>query len=178
MLDDHIRTATEADLAGMLALWRALENVQGSYRLFPRVPDAEARIEGLFREAMTDPESALFVAEGPDGLLGMSVARVTGQGHHSMSDARVVELSRVVVDAGARGRGIGRALVRAAARFGAAHGATFLTAKLFSGNVDGRQFWDRLGFVARYEERIMPIEQLGDTDILHVGEILGAEEAE
>lgn len=172
MVEPHIREATEADLERMLVLWRALEDVQGSYRLFPRVPDAEARIAGLLREAIAEPESAVFVAEDPDGLLGMAVARVTGQGHHSMSDARVVELSRVVVDEAARGRGVGRALVRAAARFGADHGATFVTAKLFTGNVNGRVFWERMGFVARYEERILPIEALTGTDILD------AEEAE
>jgi len=28
---------------------------------------------------------------------------------------------------------------------------------LFTGNVDGRAFWERMGFVARYEERIKPV---------------------
>jgi GNAT superfamily N-acetyltransferase len=90
-------------------------------------------------------------------MLGMAIARVTEQGHHSMSDARVVELSRVVVRADARGRGLGKQLIDAGTAFGKERGAAFVTAKLFTGNVDGRAFWERMGFVARYEERIKPV---------------------
>lgn len=151
------RVATEADLDAMLSLWRELESIQGGHRLFPMVPDAEARIAGLFREAISDPDSAAFVIDGSDGLLGMAIARVTEQGHHSMSDARVVELSRVVVRAAARGRGLGKELIEAARAFGTEHGASFISAKLFTGNVEGRAFWERMGFVARYEERIKPV---------------------
>ena len=74
-----------------------------------------------------------------------------------MSDARVVELSRVVVKEEARGRGLGRNLLDAAAAFARERGATYLTAKLFAGNTAGRAFWERMGFVPRYEERIKPV---------------------
>ena len=121
------------------------------------VPDSEQRITGLMREAIADGDSAVFVIDGPDGLLGMAIARLTEQGHHSMSDARVVELSRVVVRADARGGGLGGRLVAAAQDFAKAHGAAYLTAKLFTGNAEGRAFWERIGFVARYEERIKPV---------------------
>jgi len=157
MSQPPVREATEADLDAMLALWRELERIQGGYRLFPMVDDAEQRIAGLFREAIADPESAAFVIDGPDGMLGMAIARIAEQGHHSMSDARVVELSRVVVRADARGRGLGKELIDVATAFGKEHGAAFITAKLFTGNTDGRAFWERMGFVARYEERIKPV---------------------
>ncbi len=149
-----IREATEADLDAMLSLWRELERIQGAHRLFPMVADAEQRIAALFREAIADPDSVAFVIDGPDGMLGMAIARTTEQGHHSMSNARVVELSRVVVREDARGRGLGKELIEAARAFGREHGAAFLTAKLFTGNAEGRAFWDRMGFVPRYEERI------------------------
>jgi GNAT superfamily N-acetyltransferase len=157
MPDALIREATEADLDAMLDLWRALEDIQGDYRLFPRVRDAEQRITWLMREAIAAGDSAVFVIDGPDGLLGMAVARVTEQGHHSMSDARAVELSRVVVRADARGAGLGARLIAAAQDFAKVHGAAYLTAKLFTGNTEGRAFWERMGFVARYEERIKPV---------------------
>lgn len=157
MIDAPIREATEADLDQLLELWRALEQIQGSHRLFPMADDPEGRIAGLLREAIDDADSAVFVVDGPGGLLAMAVARVTEQGHHSMSNARVVELSRVVVHQSERGRGLGKALIEHAARFGTERGATFLTAKLFTGNAEGRAFWERMGFIARYEERIKPI---------------------
>jgi len=152
-----VREATEADLDEMLSLWRALEQIQGAHRLFPMVDDPETRIAGLFREAIQDPDSAALVIEGPEGLLGMAIARVTEQGHHSMSNARVLELSRVVVRADARGKGLGTKLIEAAAAFGKEQGAAFLTAKLFTGNEEGRAFWERVGFIPRYEERIKPV---------------------
>jgi len=152
-----VRKATAADLDDMLSLWRALELIQGAHRLFPMVDDAESRIAGLFLEAIAAPDSSALVIEGPDGLLGMAVARLSEQGHHSMSNARVVELSRVVVAEEARGRGLGTLLIEAATSFGREHGATFLTAKLFTGNAEGRAFWERMGFVSRYEERIKPV---------------------
>jgi len=152
-----VREATEADLDEMLSLWRALEQIQGAHRLFPMVDDPETRIAGLFREAIHDPDSAALVIAGPEGLLGMVIARVSEQGHHSMSDARVVELSRVVVKADARGLGLGKTLIEAATTFAQGRGAAFLTAKLFTGNEEGRAFWERMGFVPRYEERIKPV---------------------
>jgi GNAT superfamily N-acetyltransferase len=157
MKEPAVREATEADLEAMLVLWRALEQIQGAHRLFPMVDDPETRITALFREAITDPDSAALVIEGPDGLLGMAIVRVTEQGHHSMSNARVVELSRVVVKESARGQGLGTKLIEAATTFAQTSGAAFLTAKLFSGNTEGRAFWERLGFVPRYEERIKPV---------------------
>jgi GNAT superfamily N-acetyltransferase len=157
MRQPFIRGATEADLDEMLSLWRALEKIQGGHRLFPMVDDPETRITDLFHEAIADPDSAALVIEGRDGLLGMAIVRVAEQGHHSMSSARVAELSRVVVAEEARGRGLGKMLIEAATAFGRERGATFLTAKLFTGNTAGRVFWERLGFVPRYEERIKPV---------------------
>ena len=152
-----VREGTAADLDEMLSLWRALEQIQGEHRLFPMVDDPESRIAGLFREAIAEPDSAALVIEGQDGLLGMAIVRLAEQGHHSMSNARVVEVSRVVVKEKARGRGLGRSLMDAAAVFAKARGATYLTAKLFTGNTEGRAFWERMGFVPRYEERIKPV---------------------
>jgi GNAT superfamily N-acetyltransferase len=157
MREPVIREGTEADLDAMLEMWRALEQIQGAHRLFPMVDDPETRIDALFRQAIADPDSAAIVIEGSDGLLGMAIVRLTEQGHHSMSKARVVELSRVVVVERARGRGLGRNLIDAAASFAKERGAIFLTAKLFTGNAEGRAFWERLGFVPRYEERIKPV---------------------
>jgi len=168
----HVRAASTSDLDEMLALWRALEAVQGLHRIFPMVGDPEGKIRALLLDAIDHPESRVFVVDGTSGLLGMAVARIEEQGPRSMSSARIVELSRVVVVPAARGSGIGRALIEAAASFGAEHGASYLTAKLFSGNATGRGFWERMGFVPRYEERVRPIGASGAADIL------GSEEAD
>jgi GNAT superfamily N-acetyltransferase len=63
----------------------------------------------------------------------------------------------VVIKADARGEGLGAKLIEVATTFAQARGAAFLTAKLFTGNEEGRAFWERMGFVPRYEERIKPV---------------------
>jgi len=166
MSEPVVREATEADLDEMLALWRALEAAQSSFRIFPRRPEAEKRISLLLREAIEDPDSRALVVEGERGLLGMAIAHITEQARDSMSEATVVELSRVVVLPEARGTGVGRALVQAAEEFGRARGAIYLSAKTFTGNVAGRGFWDRLGFVPRFEQRVRPIGASRPADIL------------
>jgi GNAT superfamily N-acetyltransferase len=165
-----VRVATERDIAGMLELWRELESVQAPFRIFPMVDDAEAMITRLLREAIDDPDARAFVIDGESRPIGMAVARMDEQGPRSMSSARIVELSRVVVSASERGRGLGRALIAAAAAFGRERGAAYMTAKLFSGNSAGRAFWEGLGFVSRYEERVLRIEASEAADILGLEE--------
>jgi GNAT superfamily N-acetyltransferase len=172
MVKPVVRVAAERDLDQMLSLWLTLEAAQRSFRVLPTRPEAEKRITLLMREAIEDPDSRALVVEGAGGLLGMAIAHIAEQARDSMSESTVVELSRVVVLPEARGTGVGRALIEAAEEFGRARGAAYLTAKTFTGNVAGRGFWDRLGFIPRYEQRVRPIEASGAADIL------GPEEAD
>ncbi len=63
-----------------------------------------------------------------------------------LADARVVEIGRVVVVPGARGLGVGRALVAAAQEFARERGVTDLSARIFAGNDESFAFWRALGF--------------------------------
>jgi hypothetical protein len=62
------------------------------------------------------------------------------------SDERALEISGVVVRAGHRGRGVGRALVREAARFASTHAVRWVTLKTFAPNEESMAFWEGLGF--------------------------------
>lgn len=150
-----IRSAGTGDLDALLALWRALEDAQSAFRVFPMIENPEHRVIETFRAAITDVDARVLVAEDDGSIVGMAIA--TYGGHHGLSDASLVELSRVVVAPDRRSRRIGTALVDAAASFGRERGAMFLVAKSFSGNEAARRFWERLGFTPRYEERVRPI---------------------
>jgi GNAT superfamily N-acetyltransferase len=65
------------------------------------------------------------------------------------SDERAFELSGVVVRAGYRGRGVGRELVREAARFAASVGVDWIELKTFAPNQGAMEFWESLGFTPR-----------------------------
>jgi len=152
-----IREAKHDDLPQLLALWRSLEDAQRDHRVFPTRPDAEQRVALMMREAIDDPNAAVLVIDDESGLVGMAIAEVTPSGAHSLADAVMCELSRVVIAPARRGAGFGSMLVAAAEEFGRARGANWLSARLFSGNEAGRAFWSSRGFVPRYEQRVRPI---------------------
>lgn len=141
----------------MLGLWRALEEVQSRFRVVPMVDDAERIIETILRDAMASDDARVYVAEETGRLLGMAVAELDEPHRTGLSRIRGVELSRVVVAADARGRGIGRLLAGAAAGFARERGATHLIAKTFAGNEDARAFWRRAGFTPRVETLVRPV---------------------
>lgn len=154
----QIREAAQHDLPQMLSLWRTLEDAQRAHRVFPTRADAEDRVAEMFGASMEDPEARVIVIEDGTGrLVAMALAEVRGTGPHSLADAVCVELSRVVVAPDRRGSGLGAMLVAAAEEFGRAHGADWLSARLFTGNEAGRAFWAGQGFVPRYEQRVRAI---------------------
>jgi ribosomal protein S18 acetylase RimI-like enzyme len=53
------------------------------------------------------------------------------------------------VRAGYRGRGVGRELVREAARFAERVGVDYIELKTFAPNQGAMEFWERLGFTPR-----------------------------
>jgi [ribosomal protein S18]-alanine N-acetyltransferase len=78
-----------------------------------------------------------FVAESGRGFDGFVLARWTGG---------EMEILNLAVDPAARGKGIGRALIRAAAAEGAARGAAKVFLEVRESNSSARAFYTRLGF--------------------------------
>jgi GNAT superfamily N-acetyltransferase len=159
-----IRRASIDDLPQMLELWRALEEAQREFRVLPTRADAEERVSGMLREAIADENAAVFVVDDDGQLVGMAIAEVSPTGAHSLADAMLCELSRVVIAPERRGEGLGTGLLEAAEEFGRARGAAWLSARIFTGNEAGRAFWARHGFVPRYEQRVRMISAPEDAD--------------
>src|SRR5207253_7687497 len=102
------------------------------------VPDME-RLERL----LADPDVTLLVARDGDEIVGTTTVIV-----YTTPFWIKARLDEVVVDAGARGRGVGEALVRAALDVGRERGAQ--VAELQSGRGERRsaahRLYERLGF--------------------------------
>lgn len=156
MSDVRVRAGVAADLPALRDLWRQLEAVQGPARTLPPVPDAEERALASFAAAVDDPDARLLVAERDGRVVGMALARLDRPS--KMSDEQVVDLGRVVVREGERGRGVGEALVDAAEEFARARGVRFLSAKIFAANAGAVAFWERLGFGLSFELRMRRID--------------------
>ena len=156
MADFTIRDATTGDIPVLLALWRRLEDDQGSARIFPIRPDAPDVVVSDFKETIESEDGRLIVAEDETGIIAMATVWFW-ESKRSLDPMPIVDFSRVVVHPDHRSRGIGMALIDEAEGFGRTRGARYLQAHFFSANDDGRRFWDRRGFVPRYEARVRPI---------------------
>jgi len=96
---------------------------------------------------METPNTVVLVAEGGGEVVGMAYGETTVPSR--FSDDRALELSGVVVRVGDRGKGVGRALVEAAARFATERQIPWVTLKTFAPNQGAMAFWEGLGFTPR-----------------------------
>lgn len=102
---------------------------------------------------------ALIALDGADALQGAVMfspvaSTAIGTTGTFVSDLWVAET--------ARGTGLGRQLLGAAAGFSADHwGAAYLKLSVYHGSVQSRQFYDRLGFTPRDSETTMFLDLSG-----------------
>ena len=152
-----VRPATLDDMDDLLALWRDLEDAQGSFRLFPPVAEAAQRIEASFRDAVASADAdVLLVLDDAGRPAGMALVHLE---HPSrMSSEQAVELSRVVVRPDRRGSGIGSVLVDAAGEWARARGVRSMVAAVFVGNEASRGFWRAAGFLPWVERMVRPVD--------------------
>jgi ribosomal-protein-alanine N-acetyltransferase len=119
-----MRAAGHGDLAGLAAMER---------ELFGAGAWSEASLRGTLEAA----DSGLWVAEGPDGLLGYVVLRRA---------ADEAELLRVGVRPRARRAGLASALLELGLGWAAGAGATRIFLEVSSRNTDALAFYLQRGF--------------------------------
>lgn len=154
----ELRTATEADLSALLDLYGELDSTQTALlRRGRNVPDGRdaATTRAGFTAALADPARRLVVAEGGGGLVGFVLLGVVPSS--SLVAEPAVRADPIVVARRARRRGVGRALLAAAADFGTEQGATVLNVALRPGDRDGNRYFARLGFVPVEVRRVAPV---------------------
>jgi ribosomal protein S18 acetylase RimI-like enzyme len=89
------------------------------------------------------PESQVIVAEHDGALLGFIAVHAMARFEH---DDRIVRILALVVDAGARERGVGRALMAEAERFGRELGAAFVELTAGHHRPEARHLYESLGY--------------------------------
>ncbi len=142
-----VRLATPEDVPALVALFQELDRLQSDWRVFTPRPGFYDEVGAKYRQAMNNENAVVLVAEDDDEVVGMAYGEVRIPSR--FSDERALELSGVVVRAGYRGRGVGRALVREAARFAADGGVDWIELKTFAPNQGAMTFWEDLGFTPR-----------------------------
>jgi GNAT superfamily N-acetyltransferase len=129
----EVRHATAADVPELARLQTALG-----------YPAEEAVLAERLAAFAAAGEMAL-VADGGERLLGALTIHATPVLHRA---GPVGRLTALVVDDGARGRGVGRALVTAAEAMLAARGCVLLEVTSNRRRTDAHAFYERLGFAA------------------------------
>ena len=128
-----VRAATEADAAGIVAIWNGV--IEGTFATFNSVPKTVDEVAATIRTA------PVFVAGGA-GVEGFATY---GQFRGGAGYARTMEHTVHVAEA-ARGRGHGRALMAAVEGHAAARGAGVMIAGISGANPGGLLFHERLGY--------------------------------
>ncbi len=108
---------------------------------YPAGPsDIEARLTRF-----TPPDGAVIVAEHEGAILGFVACHALPRFEHGDVILRILAL---VVDAGARERGVGRQLIADAERIGASLGAAFVELTAGHHRPDARHLYESLGYDA------------------------------
>ena len=154
-----MRQGTPEDVPALVALFQELDRMQRDWRVFTPRPGFYDEVGEKYREALEQKgDAVLLVAEAEGEIVGMAYGEVHVPSR--FSDERALEISGVVVHAGYRGKGVGRALVREAARFATEHGITWVELKTFAPNQGSMAFWESLGFTPRVVQLTSSTEAL------------------
>jgi ribosomal protein S18 acetylase RimI-like enzyme len=121
--------------------------MQSDWRVFTPRPGFYDEVGSKYREAMSTENALVLVAEDDGEVVGMAYGEVRVPSR--FSDERAMEMSGVVVRAGYRGRGVGRALIKEAARFAGENDVEWIELKTFAPNQGAMAFWEGLGFTPR-----------------------------
>jgi GNAT superfamily N-acetyltransferase len=152
-----VRDACPDDLPALLAMWRELRDIGG--RLERAVPAAteDGALDRLLR-ITSDPDSRALVATVADRVVGMAVLTCTP--YAPLFDQKAVHVHYLHVRDGARRRGVGKALLAAAATFAEEVGAEHLMTSVLPQLRDSNRFYARLGFSPVVVRRSVPVSVL------------------
>ena len=151
------RPATVADVPLLVGLWGELRHVgaRAERAVNPlSVPDVSARLA----EAIVSDDCRVVVALADDQIAGMAVLRDVRP--DPLSEHRVAQVSHVVVAAGKRRRGVGHALLAAAADFAEERQIEHVAAGVYPSLRDVSRFYARLGFAPVMVHRVAPVAVL------------------
>lgn len=156
----RVRRATPEDVPTLVALFQELDRLQSDWRVFTPRPGFYDQVGEKYRDALSQPDALLVVAEDDDEVVGMAFGEMSQPSR--FSDERALEISGVVVRAGYRGRGVGRELVREAARFARDAGIDWIEINTFAPNRGAMTFWEELGFTPRVVQMTADVDEVSE----------------
>ena len=153
-----VREAQPDDAEGLIAVWADLVAVAGRRGVLsaqvPSVPAVRRRVA----ELDDDPRRRVLVAVNGGDVVGAAV--LSREPLSPLHDEPAVRMSYLHVLPGHRRRGIGHALLSAAASWAADSGAEHLAVDVHPQARDANRFLARLGFGQLLVQRVAPVASL------------------
>ena len=152
-----VRDACPDDLPAVLEMWRELRDIGG--RLERATPPAseDGALDRLLAITM-DPDSRALIAAIGDEVAGMAV--LTCAQYAPLFDQLAVHVHYLHVRESNRRRGVGKALLAAAASFAEEVGAEHLMTSVLPQLRETNRFYARLGFSPVVIRRSVPVSVL------------------
>lgn len=150
----RVRSARADDVPALVGLWLELRE-QGPRRGRTTSPDAAADAGARYHAALGDHGCRLVVATVGDDVVGMALlARSTS---NTVMELPAVDMSHVCVSGRYRRRGVGKALVAAAATYAEEIGVEQVVVSVFPHHREANRFYARLGFAPHVIRRVAPV---------------------
>jgi GNAT superfamily N-acetyltransferase len=151
------RVAVPDDLPILVALWDELRQVGGRAERAVN-PLTAVDVRDRLLEVLNDPMCRVVLACVDDRPVGMAVLQVTRP--DPLSDAQLIKVVHIVVSRTERHRGVGHALISAAADFATERHVDHVSVGVYPSLRDANRFYARLGFAPVAVRRIAPVSVL------------------
>jgi N-acetylglutamate synthase-like GNAT family acetyltransferase len=151
------RVATVDDVPILLELWDELRQVGGRGERANN-PVSAVEVRDRLGQVIENPSYRIVIAflEGtPAGMIVLQAARPD-----PFTDARVVNVAHLVVANNTRHKGVGRALLAAAADFASERRLEQVSVSVYPSLRDASRFFARLGFAPAAMRRVAPVSVL------------------
>jgi GNAT superfamily N-acetyltransferase len=152
-----VRAAGESDLADLVLLWAELKRCGALTARLAALTD-DRRIEERVRRLLSRPSSRVLIASMNSEPVGMAMLTTVPLG--ALNEAPCVQVEYTVVAEPFRRRGVGRALMGAAACYAEDIGAEQVTVSVSPMSREANRFYAQLGLTPLSVRRVAPASAL------------------
>jgi len=152
-----VRAAGASDVADLVVLWGELKRCGALNGRHTAVPD-DRTIEERVRRLLRRPSGRILLAFLGDDPVGMAMLTTVPLG--ALNEAACVQVEYTVVAEGFRRRGVGRALMGAAACYAEDVGAEQVTVSVSPMSREANRFYAQLGLAPLSVRRVAPASAL------------------
>jgi GNAT superfamily N-acetyltransferase len=152
-----VRAAGESDVAALVVLWDELKRYGALNPRLAALTD-DRKIEERVRRLISRPTSRILLASIADEPVGMAMLTTVPLG--ALNETACVQVEYTVVAEGYRRRGVGRALMGAAACYAEDIGAEQVTVSVSPMSREANRFYAQLGLTPLSVRRVAPASAL------------------